>query len=77
MRTSALGLVYNAAEYASPARCRNAHTEQVDVLLNDTLRIISGCLKPTRRELLPVLSGIPPAQGTFHIQAGASGTIKH
>jgi len=29
--------------------------------LNDTLRIISGCLKPTRRELLPVLSGIPPA----------------
>jgi len=33
----------------------------LDVALNDTLRIISGCLKPTRRELLPVLSGIPPA----------------
>jgi len=35
--------------------------QKLDVALNDTLHIISGCLKSTRRELLPVLSGIPPA----------------
>jgi len=61
LRTSALGLVYTAAEYAAPAWCRSIHTKKLDVALNDTLRIISGCLKPTRRELLPVLSGNPPA----------------
>ena len=33
----------------------------LDVALNDKLLISSGCLKPTRRELSPVLSGIPPA----------------
>jgi len=37
------------------------HTKKLDVALSDTLRIISGCLKPTRRELLPVLPGIPPS----------------
>jgi len=61
MRTSALVLVYSSAEYAAPAWCRSTHTKKLDVALNDTMRIISGCLKPTRRELLPVLSGIPPA----------------
>ena len=61
LRTSALGLVYSAAEYAAPAWCRSTHTEKLDVALNKTLRIISGCLKPTSRELLPVLSGIPLA----------------
>jgi len=61
LRTSALGLVYSAAEYAAPAWCRSTHTKKLDVALNDTLRIISGCLNPTRKELLPVLLGIPPA----------------
>ena len=61
MRTSALGLVYSAAEYAAPAWCRSTHTKKLDVALNDTLRIISGCLKPNRRELSPLLSVISPA----------------
>jgi len=41
----------------------STHTKKltVDVALGDTLRIISGCLKPTCRELSPVLSCIPPA----------------
>jgi len=60
-RTLALGLVYSAAEYAAPAWCRSTHTKKLDVALNDTSRIISGYLKPTAREFLPVLSGIPPA----------------
>jgi len=61
LRTSALALVYSAAEYASPAWFRRTHTKKLDVALNDKLLIISGCLKPTRRVCLPVLSGIPPA----------------
>ena len=60
LRTSALGLVCSSAEFAAPAWCRSTHTKKLDVALNGTLRIISGCLKPTCRELLPVLSGIPP-----------------
>ena len=82
LRTSALRLVYNAAEYASPVWCRNTHTKQVDVLLNDTLRIISGCLKQNRRELLPVLSGIQPAQqrrehSTFKLDLQAQLNTNH
>ena len=51
-----------AAECAAAARCRSNHIKKLDVALSDTLRIIScGCVKPTRKELLPVLSGIPPA----------------
>jgi len=61
LRTSALGLVYSAAEHAAPAWCRSTHTKKLDVALNDTLRNISGSLKPTRRGFLPVLSGISPA----------------
>jgi len=57
LRTSALELVYSATEYAAPASCRSTQTKKLDVALNDTLRIISGCLKPTRRKLLPVLTG--------------------
>ena len=61
LRTSALALAYSAAEYAAPAWCRSTHTKKLDAALNDTMHIISGGLKPTRREFLPVLTGIPPA----------------
>ena len=56
-----LALVYRAAEYAAPSWRRNTHTKKLDAALNDTLPIASGCLKLTRRELLSVLTGIPPA----------------
>ena len=59
-RTGALALVYNAAEYASPAWCRSTHTRKLDVALNDTMRIITGCMRPTETTLLPVLAGITP-----------------
>ena len=61
LRTSALALVYSAAEYASPAWCRSSHTKKLDSVLNDTMRLITGCLRPTPTEFLPVLSGIAPA----------------
>ena len=61
LRTGALALVYSSAEYAAPAWCRSSHVKKLDTTLNDTLRIITGCLKPTPTEFLPVLSAIAPA----------------
>ena len=60
LRTGALALVYSAAEYASPAWCRSTHTRKLDVALNDTMRIITGCMRPTETMFLPVLAGITP-----------------
>ena len=45
-----------------PVWCRSAHTRLIDSVLNDTLRIVSGCLRPTPTEYLPVLSGIQPVE---------------
>ena len=43
LRSSAVALCYNsAAEYCAPAWSRSAHTSQVDVQLNFTMRLISS-----------------------------------
>ena len=34
----------------------------IDSILNDALRIVTGCLRPTPTEDLPVLAGIQPAE---------------
>ena len=53
---------YSAAEYCAPVWCRSAHTCLIDSVLNDALRIVTGCLRPTPTDHLPVLSGIQPAE---------------
>ena len=58
MRTAALSLVYSTAEYCAPVWCRSAHTHLIDSVLNDALRIVTGCLRPTPTDYLPVLAGI-------------------
>lgn len=60
LRTSALPLVYSVAEYCSPVWARSAHCKKVDVQLNHTMRIISGTVRSTQTEWLPVLSNIAP-----------------
>jgi len=40
LRSSALALCYSAAEYCAPVWSRSAHTSQVDVQLNSTMRLI-------------------------------------
>ena len=55
-------MIYLTAEYCAPAWCRNAHTRLIDSVLNDALRIVTGCLRPTPTDNLPVLSGIQPAE---------------
>ena len=62
LRIATLSLVYSVAEYCAPVWCRSAHTRLIDSVLNDALRIVTGCLRPTPRDHLPVLSGIQPAK---------------
>ena len=57
-----MSLVYSAPEYCAPVWCRSAHTRLIDSVLNDALRIVTGCLRPTPTDHLPVLSGIQPAE---------------
>ena len=42
--------------------CRSVHTCLIDSVLNDALRIVTGCLRPTPTDHLPVLSDIQPAE---------------
>ena len=60
--TAALYLIYSTAEYCAPAWCRSAHTGLIDSVLNDALRIVTGCLRPTPTDNLSVLSGIQRAE---------------
>ena len=62
LRIATLSLVYSAAEYCAPVWCRSAHTRLIDNVLNDAMRIVTGRLRPTPTDHLPVLSGIQPAE---------------
>ena len=58
VRTPALFVVYSTAEYCAPVWCRSAHTRLIDSVLNDALCIVTGCLRPTPTNHLPILSKI-------------------
>lgn len=60
LRTTALALSFSAAEYACPVWKNSAHAGQVDIALNETCRLITGCLKPTRCDHLYQISGFAP-----------------
>ena len=62
LRIATLSLVYSTAEYCAPVWYRSAHTHLNDNVLNDALLIVTGCLRPTPTDHLPVLSGIQPAE---------------
>ena len=62
LRIATLSLVYSTAEYCAPVWCRNAHTRLIDSVLNDALRIVTGCLRFTPTDHLPILLGIQPAE---------------
>lgn len=60
LRTSALGLSFSAAEYAAPVWLSSPHAKEVDIALNETARIVSGCLRPTPLQKIYPLIGISP-----------------
>ena len=62
LHIATLSLFYSAAECFVPVWCRSAHICLIDSVLNDALRIVTGCLRPTPTDHLPVLSGIQPAE---------------
>lgn len=57
LRTSAKALCFSTAEYASPIWNHSTHSKKVDVALNETCRIVTGCLKPTPLHLLHKAAG--------------------
>ena len=57
-----LSLVYSVTKYCAPVWCRSAHTRLIDSVLNNVLRIVPGCLRPTPTDHPPVLSSIQPAK---------------
>ena len=61
LRSSALALCYSAAVYACPVWERSTHAKKLDATLNETCRMITGCMKPTNTNSLPVLAGIAPS----------------
>ena len=62
LRTATLALVHSAAEYCAPVWSRSAHTRLIDKPINDALRIVTGCLRPTPTDNLYVLAGIQPSE---------------
>jgi len=62
LRTDTLALVHSTAEYCAPVWCCSAHTCIVDSTINDALRIVTGCMRPTPVDNLPILAGIQPAE---------------
>ena len=62
LHIATLSLVYSTAEYCAPVWCRSAHTRLIDSVMNNALRIVTGCLRPTPTDHLPVLSGTQPAE---------------
>jgi len=53
--------VHNNAANSHPW-CRSAHTCLIDPTINDALRIVTGCLRPTPADNLPTLASIQPAE---------------
>ncbi|KAI8430670.1 hypothetical protein MSG28_000865 [Choristoneura fumiferana] len=60
LRTTALALVYSSAEYCAPVWLNSAHVSAVDSQLNHTMRLVTGCMRPTPTHWLPALSNIAP-----------------
>jgi len=54
--------VHSTAEYCAPVWCRSVHTRLIDPTINDALRIVTECLRPTPADNLPILAGIQPAE---------------
>lgn len=60
LRTSAIALSLAAAEYSSPVWKSSVHSKNVNIAINESCRIITGCLKPTPLNKIYSLSGIAP-----------------
>ena len=62
LRTATMALIHSTAEYCAPVWCRSAHTRLIDRPINEALRLVTGCLRPTPTDNLNALSGILPSE---------------
>jgi len=62
LRIATLSLVHSTAGYCALVWCRSAHTRLIDPAINDALRIVTGCLRPTLAVKLPTLADTQPAE---------------
>ena len=53
---------FSQPEYCAPVWCCSAHTHLTDSVPHDALHIVTGCLRLTSTDHLPILSGIQPAE---------------
>ena len=60
LRSSALALCYSVAEYCCPVWQRSTHDSLVDAQLHSSMRLISGIVRSTPLQWLPVLTNIEP-----------------
>jgi hypothetical protein len=82
LRTTAVCLAYAPAEYCAPTWSHSCHTNKVDISLNATMRIVTGCLKSTPTPSLHVASGIQPpdirrSKHTLKLSSGAKAEPTH
>jgi len=57
-----LALAHSTTEYCTPVWCCSAHTCLINPAINDTFRIVTGCLRPIPVDNLRILAGIQPAE---------------
>jgi len=62
LQTATPFLALSTAEYWAPVRCCSADTRLIDLSINDALRIVTGYLRPTPADILPILAGTQPAE---------------
>ena len=60
LRTATQAIVMAPAEYCAPTWERSSHCRKLDTCLNTAFRTISGCLRATPVDNLPVLAGMAP-----------------
>ena len=61
LQTSVLALCYSAAEYCAPVWSHSEHTKLLDSSLNECVRLVTGCIRSTPTDMLPILGGVEPA----------------
>ncbi|KAL4113930.1 hypothetical protein QTP88_017480 [Uroleucon formosanum] len=60
LRVSPMALCYSVGEYACPVWRSSTHAKKIDIALNTTCRLITGCLRNTPMNKVYLLAGIPP-----------------
>ena len=62
LRSAALSLVFAPSEYCCSSWINSVHCSKINVQLNRSMRLITGTMKSTPLQWLPVLSNIAPVQ---------------